>query len=283
MRAALGVGPDEPLCVVTVGGSGVGAPLLRRVLDAVPLVRAARAGPAVRRSSPARASTRRRCPRRRGRRCSGYVPDLYRHLAACDVAVVQGGLTTCMELTALRKPFVYVPLRHHFEQNFHVRARLDRYGAGRHLPTSDALDPDGLAEAIAKEVGREVAYRPGRDRRRRARRRRCWPSWSDPGRREPDGDARQDEQRPVEPSAPTTSPAPDVERDRADLQEHEAGDGRGDGQAPARCRRAGHDQTDGAEHLEHADRAHERPGQIVDPRHHLRSWSRVRSTFMPPE
>ena len=49
-----------------------------------------------------------------------YVPDLYRHLAACDLAVVQGGLTTCMELTANRRPFVYVPLRHHFEQKFHV-------------------------------------------------------------------------------------------------------------------------------------------------------------------
>ena len=46
-------------------------------------------------SSPARGSTRRRCPRRRGvDGAVGYVPDLYRHLAACDVAVVQGGLTT---------------------------------------------------------------------------------------------------------------------------------------------------------------------------------------------
>ncbi|CAM5792118.1 glycosyltransferase [Cellulomonas persica] len=90
----------------------------------------------------------------------GYVPDLYRLAAACDVAVVQGGLTTCMELTALRKPFVYVPLEHHFEQNVHVRARLDRYEAGRHLAYTDALDPGGLAEAIAKELAREVAYRP---------------------------------------------------------------------------------------------------------------------------
>ena len=63
----------------------------------------------------------------------GYVPDLYRHLAACDLAVVQGGLTTTMELTAYGRPFIYVPLRHHFEQNFHVRHRLDRYGAGRAL------------------------------------------------------------------------------------------------------------------------------------------------------
>ena len=63
----------------------------------------------------------------------GYVHDLYRHLAACDLAVVQGGLTTTMELTANRRPFLYFPLQHHFEQNFHVRHRLDRYGAGRRM------------------------------------------------------------------------------------------------------------------------------------------------------
>jgi pimeloyl-ACP methyl ester carboxylesterase len=39
-----------------------------------------------------------------------YVHELYRHLAACDLAVVQGGLTTCMELTANRRPFLYLPL-----------------------------------------------------------------------------------------------------------------------------------------------------------------------------
>jgi UDP-N-acetylglucosamine:LPS N-acetylglucosamine transferase len=90
----------------------------------------------------------------------GYLPDLYRHLAACDLAVVQGGLTTCMELTALGKPFVYVPLIRHFEQNFHVRKRLDRYEAGRCLAYPEAADPEALAEIIAKELGRETAYRP---------------------------------------------------------------------------------------------------------------------------
>ena len=60
-----------------------------------------------------------------------YVHELYRHLAVCDLAVVQGGLTTAMELTASRRPFLYFPLRHHFEQNLHVRHRLERYRAGR--------------------------------------------------------------------------------------------------------------------------------------------------------
>ena len=68
------------------------------------------------------------------------------------------GLTTSMELTANRRPFLYFPLRHHFEQNFHVRHRLERYGAGRCMDFDDA-EPDLIAEAIAAEIGREVGYR----------------------------------------------------------------------------------------------------------------------------
>jgi len=89
----------------------------------------------------------------------GYLPDLYRVLAASDLAVVQGGLTTCMELVANRRPFLYVPLRHHFEQTFHVPHRLARYGAGRRLDYDDTV-PVPLAAAIAEEIGRRVDYRP---------------------------------------------------------------------------------------------------------------------------
>jgi predicted glycosyltransferase len=87
------------------------------------------------------------------------VPDLYRHLAACDLAVVQGGLTTTMELTASRRPFLYVPLRHHFEQTYHVRHRLDRYRAGRCLDY-DATQPEQLADAMVAELGRPLDYLP---------------------------------------------------------------------------------------------------------------------------
>jgi UDP-N-acetylglucosamine:LPS N-acetylglucosamine transferase len=86
-----------------------------------------------------------------------YVHDLYKHLAACDLAIVQGGLTTAMELTANKRPFIYFPLKHHFEQNFHVRHRLDRYGAGRAMDFHDTEPPD-IAAAIADEIGREVDY-----------------------------------------------------------------------------------------------------------------------------
>ena len=159
IRSRLGYRPDERVCVVTVGGSGVGGPLLGRVLAAVPLAR--RLAPDLRfvvvagpRIDPATLG------RPDGVQVHGYLPDLPHHLAACDVAVVQGGLTTCMELTALRRPFLYVPLRNHFEQNFHVRRRLEQYRAGTHLPYAAAVDPDGLAEALVKELGRDVDYRP---------------------------------------------------------------------------------------------------------------------------
>ena len=36
LRAELGYGDDEHVCIVTVGGSGVGADLLRRVIAAFP-------------------------------------------------------------------------------------------------------------------------------------------------------------------------------------------------------------------------------------------------------
>ena len=76
------------------------------------------------------------------------------------MAVVQGGLTTTMELTAANRPFLYVPLRHHFEQNFHVRHRLDRYGAGTCVDYEQACDPDALAAQLVAALGREVRYRP---------------------------------------------------------------------------------------------------------------------------
>ena len=63
-----------------------------------------------------------------------------------------------MELVAAKVPFIYVPLRNHFEQNLHVRTRLDRYRAGRFMAYED-LDPESLATAMAEEVSRRVEYR----------------------------------------------------------------------------------------------------------------------------
>jgi pimeloyl-ACP methyl ester carboxylesterase/predicted glycosyltransferase len=157
LRTELGYAPHEQICLVTVGGSGVGAHLLRRVIEAFP--EAKRNVPSLRmivvagpRIDPAS------LPAHDGLEVRAYVHDLYRHLAACDLAVVQGGLTTGMELTAGKRPFLYFPLRHHFEQNFHVRHRLERYGAGRCMDF--ATDgPAQIAAAIAEEIGRDVDYR----------------------------------------------------------------------------------------------------------------------------
>jgi predicted glycosyltransferase len=158
LRAELGYEPDEKVCVVTVGGSGVGESLLRRVIAAYPeakhrvpeLRMIVVAGPRI---DPAS------LPTAPGLEVRSYVHELYRHLAACDLAVVQGGLTTTMELTANRRPFLYFPLKHHFEQNFHVRHRLERYGAGRCMEFESAT-PDVIAAAVADEIGRDVNYRP---------------------------------------------------------------------------------------------------------------------------
>ena len=158
LRRELGYRDDEQVCIVTVGGSGVGRHLLRRVVEA--FTEAKRRVPALRMvvvTGPRIDSSM--FPQREGLEVRGFIPELYRHLAACDLAVVQGGLTTCMELTATRRPFLYVPLRHHFEQNFHVRHRLNQYGAGRILDF-DLATPDAIAHLISQEIGRQVDYRP---------------------------------------------------------------------------------------------------------------------------
>jgi pimeloyl-ACP methyl ester carboxylesterase/predicted glycosyltransferase len=157
LRAQLGYLPGERVCIVTVGGSGVGAPLIRRILQAVPFAREKLpelrtivvAGPRIDPASlkvPAGVEVR------------AFVPDLDRHLAACDLAVVQGGLTTCMELTAAGTPFLYFPLRNHFEQNFHVAHRLDQYGAGRRMDYASAT-PEVIAGAMLEELGNRPGFR----------------------------------------------------------------------------------------------------------------------------
>jgi pimeloyl-ACP methyl ester carboxylesterase len=158
LRTELGYGADERVCIATVGGSGVGEHLLTRVIASYPEAR--RRVPGLRMIVVAG-------PRIDARTLSvvdgleirPYVSDLYRHLAACDLAIVQGGLATTMELTANNRPFIYFPLERHFEQNLHVRHRLERYGAGRRMEYGNS-PPDAIAAAIADEIGRAVDYRP---------------------------------------------------------------------------------------------------------------------------
>ena len=157
LRQQLGYRPGEKVCIVTVGGSAVGAPLIRRILQSIPSAQArvpelrtiVVAGPRI---DPAS------LPASAGVEIRAFVPDLDRHLAACDVAVVQGGLTTCMELTAARTPFLYFPLRNHFEQNFHVAHRLQRYGAGRRMDYATAT-PDLIAQELLALLSQPANFR----------------------------------------------------------------------------------------------------------------------------
>jgi UDP:flavonoid glycosyltransferase YjiC (YdhE family) len=146
-----------PTCVVAVGGSGVGEALLGRAVQALPEARrsipdlrmVAVCGPRI---DP------KVLPASEGLDVLPYVENLHHHLAACDIAVVQGGLSTTMELVAAGRPFVYVPLDRHYEQQVHVRHRLVRHGAGAGLAFSDAT-PEALAGAIVQSIGTTPNYR----------------------------------------------------------------------------------------------------------------------------
>ncbi len=156
LRAALGYGP-EPLVICTVGGTAVGRSLLELCGRAHPVV--ARHLPGLRmvlvcgpRIDPATLDVP------EGAERLGMVPDLYKHLAVCDLAVVQGGGTTTLELTALRRPFLFFPIEGQSEQEVTVANRLARHGAGLRMAQRD-MTPSSLADAIVANIGREVMYR----------------------------------------------------------------------------------------------------------------------------
>src|SRR4029450_4425079 len=148
LRAQLGYRADERVILASVGGTRVGRSLLRKCAEAFALIAAQIpetrlvlvGGPRLVEMEMALG------PRVEVR---AFVPDLFKHHAAVDLAIVQGGLTTTMELAALRTPFLYFPLRHHFEQQLHVARRLDRLGAGvrldygRPTPAPGARRPAG--------------------------------------------------------------------------------------------------------------------------------------------
>ena len=158
LRQSLGYRFDERVCIVTVGGSGVGVPLIKRILQSYSLAREhlpelrmiVVAGPRINPhllNAPAGVEVR------------AFVPDLDRHLAACDLALVQGGLTTCMELTAAGTPFIYFPLKNHFEQNFHVAHRLDHYAAGTRMEFATST-PDMIAAAMVAALKAPTNFKP---------------------------------------------------------------------------------------------------------------------------
>ena len=155
IRDELGYGAS-PLVVCSIGGTAIGKELLELAADSYPIIKEKIpdlkmilvCGPRLSRESM-------RAPS--GVEIWGYVPKLYEHFAACDLAIVQAGGTTTSELTALRKPFLYFPLEGHFEQQVHVAGRLARHGAGGRMSYSKT-NPSSLAEAVIANIGKEVDY-----------------------------------------------------------------------------------------------------------------------------
>ena len=135
LRGEFGFADDERVCIVAAGGSAVGLPLLRKAAAAFP--HAKRALPDLRMIVVAgtAARSRRAASRGYGLETTGYVHRSTAAWRRATLAVSHGGLSTTMELTASERPFLYFPLRDHFEQNFHVHHRLERHRA---------RDSDGL-------------------------------------------------------------------------------------------------------------------------------------------
>ena len=118
VRATLGYG-KEPLVICSIGGTSIGKELLLLCGHSYQLIK--KKLPEVRMilvCGPRLSAESLHVPQ--GVEVKGYVPNLYQHFAASDLAIVQGGGTTTMELASLRRPFLYFPLENHFEQQLLV-------------------------------------------------------------------------------------------------------------------------------------------------------------------
>jgi predicted glycosyltransferase len=158
LRAKLGYSPNETLIMAAIGGTSVGRHLLHKISAAFPYMKrhvpnlrlVIVTGPRLAGESFARVPHLEVKP---------YVHNLYEHLACCDLALVQGGLSTCMELVAMRRPFLCFPLRRHFEQLIHVQRRLRNYGVDCALDYSN-VTPESLATTALETLHKPISYRP---------------------------------------------------------------------------------------------------------------------------
>lgn len=155
LKKKLGYGP-EPLVLVTVGGTAVGAALLNKAAEAYPIIKKTVkdlnmvivAGPRIP-TSYVKAND--------GVKVLGMVPELYRHMAAADLVITSGGGTTTTELQALNKPFLYFPLLDHFEQQIDVAYHLEKKGIGVKMDYA-STSPEDLADAVIANLGKETNY-----------------------------------------------------------------------------------------------------------------------------
>ena len=157
IREKLGYG-KEPLVVCSIGGTAIGRDLLDLCGRAYPIIK--RKVPNLRMvliCGPRLSVDSLEVPD--GVEVKGYVPALYEHFAASDLAIVQAGGTTTLELTALRRPFLYFPLALHCEQMVHVAGRLARHKAGVKMVYSQTT-PEILAGKVIANLGKNVDYPP---------------------------------------------------------------------------------------------------------------------------
>lgn len=155
IKARLGYG-EEPLVVCSIGGTSIGRGMLELCGRSFPMARekipnlrmVLVAGPRV---SPKSLDVP------DGVQVAGYVPKLFEHFAASDLAVVQAGGTTTLELTALRRPFLYFPVEGQCEQEMTIAPRLARHRAGVRMHSSHTT-PRVLADQIVANLGETVNY-----------------------------------------------------------------------------------------------------------------------------
>ena len=149
---------DEKVVIASVGGTAVGGSLLEKIAEAFPRMKREMPGLRMIMVAGPRLSPN-ALPKMEGLEVRPYVHNLFEHLACCDLALVQGGLSTTMELVATRRPFLSFPLQGHFEQNLHVRQRLANYGADRSVSYA-GLTPEALATHALEAMHAPVRYKP---------------------------------------------------------------------------------------------------------------------------
>jgi len=157
IREKLGYG-KEPLVVCSIGGTSIGKDLLELCGRAYPIIK--QKVPDLRMvliCGPRLSVDSVQVPD--GVKVKGYVPALYEHFAASDLVIVQGGGTATLELTALKRPFLYFPLANHCEQQIHVAERLARHQAGIKMVYSQTT-PEFLAGQVIANLGKNVDYPP---------------------------------------------------------------------------------------------------------------------------
>src|SRR6516225_5256970 len=160
LRSRLGYRQDQPLLVAAVGGTAVGISLLELTCDAFARLRKQVPDARMLLVTGPRIDPR-LLPDIEGMDKRGYVPDLFEHLACADAAVVQGGLSTTMELVATGRPFIYFPLRRHWEQQHFVAHRLNHYRAGLRMDyaTTTADDLATTMRTALAQNGTGQGYR----------------------------------------------------------------------------------------------------------------------------